>query len=119
MSQGKSEKHNQPPQHQDRRPGVESEMTPRPKAEDRQYRACGKLRGKVALITGGDSGIGRAEAGRASLALPGDITDEAHCQRIADETFDRFGRIDVLVSNADARYVTGEVYGASGGRSPY
>ncbi|MDQ3256572.1 MAG: NAD(P)-dependent oxidoreductase, partial [Acidobacteriota bacterium] len=43
-----------PPQHQDQRPGIESEMTPRPVADDSKYRGSGKLRGKVALITGGD-----------------------------------------------------------------
>ncbi len=52
----------QPPQHQKQQPGVESQMTPKPKAEHPKYRGSDKLKNKVAIITGGDSGIGRAVA---------------------------------------------------------
>jgi NAD(P)-dependent dehydrogenase (short-subunit alcohol dehydrogenase family) len=51
-----------PTQTQDRQPGLESEMRPRPKAEDKADAGGNKLHGRVALITGGDSGIGRAVA---------------------------------------------------------
>jgi NAD(P)-dependent dehydrogenase (short-subunit alcohol dehydrogenase family) len=51
-----------PPQHQNRRPGIEAEMTPRPISENPNYNSAGKLQNKVAVITGGDSGIGRAVA---------------------------------------------------------
>jgi len=56
------EKKLQPPQRQERQPGREHKMKPRPKAEDERHRGSGKLRAKVAVITGGDSGIGRAVA---------------------------------------------------------
>ena len=51
-----------PPQRQKRQPGSEHAMRPKPDAEARKYRPAGKLKSKVALISGGDSGIGKSVA---------------------------------------------------------
>lgn len=49
-----------PPQHQSVQPGIESIMAPSPIFDNPDYKGSEKLKGKSALITGGDSGIGRA-----------------------------------------------------------
>ncbi len=113
-------------------PGLASQMDPRPDHGEMSYKGSGRLRGRKALITGGDSGMGRAAAiayaregadvaisyypdeepdarevieliekeGRVAVALPGDIRDEALCNRIVAEAVQRLGGLDILVNNA-------------------
>ncbi|MHB1154285.1 MAG: SDR family oxidoreductase [Eubacteriales bacterium] len=51
-----------PQQHQNEQPGSQQQMNPTPVTEDKSYQGSGKLNGTVAIVTGGDSGIGQAAA---------------------------------------------------------
>lgn len=62
MPRGRPKKTTLPRQHQNRRPGLQSVMKPQPKTDKSSHKGSGKLENKVAIITGGDSGIGRAIA---------------------------------------------------------
>jgi NAD(P)-dependent dehydrogenase (short-subunit alcohol dehydrogenase family) len=60
MSRYERQQQERPAQEQERQPGIEAEMEPRPEVLAPHYRGSGKLEGRVAIVTGGDSGIGRA-----------------------------------------------------------
>lgn len=90
-----------PPQSQEP-PGDEAMMHPRPKFQRREYRGSGKLEGRVALITGGDSGrLQRHQGGDRrfhplAVTIPGKSRDPRH-------------------ASEDSSYMTGQVLHPNGG----
>ena len=105
-----------PIQHQERHPGNEYEMTPMPIYYNEKYIKKGDLlKDKVAIITGGDSGIGRAVSiayshQGAKIVIVyydetrGDVAKRDFCKEVMELAIKKYGKIDILVNNAAVQY---------------
>lgn len=89
-----------PPQRQHRQPGLEKDMQPTPESSAKKYKAADKLAGKIALITGGDSGIGRSvavmfakEGADCAIVYLNEHEDAREAKRLVEET----GRACLLI----------------------
>jgi NAD(P)-dependent dehydrogenase (short-subunit alcohol dehydrogenase family) len=96
MKQMQDDEKLMPAQHQDVQPGREREMTPRPSSFMVGYVGTGRLKGKVALVTGGDSGIGRAvaiafakEGADVAIAFLDEVDDAQETQRAIEDAGSR------------------------------
>jgi NAD(P)-dependent dehydrogenase (short-subunit alcohol dehydrogenase family) len=101
MADKNGKKKTKPAQTQSRQPGIEAKMKPRPQAERHGNGACSRLQGRVAIITGGDSGIGRAvaiafakEGADVSIVYLDEHQDAQETKRRVEET----GRKCVLIA---------------------
>ncbi len=86
-------KQTRPPQTQPERPGHETQMDPKPVSGKDTYRGSGKLEGKTAIVTGGDSGIGRAvaiafakEGARVAVVYLNEHDDAQETKRLIEES---------------------------------
>lgn len=89
-----------PPQSQDRTPGLESQMIPKPEYDDSNYKGSDKLLDKVALITGGDSGIGRSVAvyfAKEGADIAISYLDEHEDAQETKEAVEKYGRKCFLI----------------------
>ncbi|KIC91728.1 SDR family oxidoreductase [Flavihumibacter sp. ZG627] len=105
MQKVNSKKALRPAQHQ-RKPGIESKMKPLPEYDYPEKSGSGKLMGKIALITGGDSGIGRAVAvlfAKEGADIAISYFNETSDARKTQQVIEKYGRDCIIIPGDIAR----------------